>query len=180
MVCHAPRRRERRQGAFHIDIQIRHTFERYEEVRCKSCAIPVAVMAERHSILSQRQRSLRSNLWEGGVYALMPEPEYSLLNGSGRLRGYDQEYAADCFPVLRRLEIFQKKLQKERKENDKTRETSVKGICRVCLTVRRRADSERDAHHGGIPARRLLCGMGSHLPAVSDRGLYFPEEKNKN
>ena len=115
MLCHALRQRKILPGAFHIDIQIRHTFKRYEEVRCKSCAIPVAVMAERHSILSQRQRSLRSDLWEGGVYALMPEPEYSLLNGSGRLRGYDQEYAADCFPVLRSLEIFQKKLQKGEK-----------------------------------------------------------------
>ena len=179
-MCHAPRRRERRSGAFHIEVQIRHTFKRYEEVRCKSCAIPVAVMAERHSSLSLGQRPLRRDPWEGGVYALMPEPEYSLLNGSGRLRGYDRVYAADCFPVLRRLEIFQKKLQKERKENDKTRETSVKGIRRDRLIVCCYADSERDAHHGGIPARRLLCGMGSHLPAVSDRGLYFPEEQNKN
>ena len=50
----------------------------------------------------------------------------------------------------------------------------------VCLAVRRRAHSKRDAHHGGIPAPCLLCGMGSHLPAVSCRGLYFPEKQNKS
>src|SRR5699024_3820675 len=38
---------------------------------------------------------------------------------------------------------------------------------------------QRDVHHGGLPAGRVLRGVGSHLPAVSDRRIYLTSEQSK-
>ena len=61
----------------------------------------------------------------------------------------------------------------------KKRKILTQGIHCACRSVCRRACIQCDAHHGGVPACRILRGMGTHLPAVSDRRLLFPEKQSK-
>ena len=83
---------------------------------------------------------------------MIPKSEYSLLNGSGD---------------------YGNMIKKGEKKMPKKKENLTAGIHCVCRAVCHRTCIQRDAHHGGLPACRLLCGMGSHLPAVSDRRIYF-------
>ena len=89
--------------------------------------------------------------------AMRLESEYSLLNGSG-------DYG---------------NMIKRRKENAREKEILTARVYRICRDVRDRARIQRDAHHGGLPAGRVLRGVGSHLPAVSDRRIYLTSEQSK-
>src|SRR5699024_11162632 len=89
--------------------------------------------------------------------AVRLESEYSLLNVSG-------DYG---------------NMIKRRKENARKKEILTARVYRVCRDVRDRARIQRDAHHGGLPAGRVLRGVGSRLPAVSDRRIYLTSEQSK-
>ena len=65
-----------------------HTSERAEEVRCESCAIPVAVLEERRPIFAEQRPLQARESVEGGTVVLIPEPEYSLSDwGYGNMTG---------------------------------------------------------------------------------------------
>lgn len=82
---------------------------------------------------------------------MIPKSEYSLLNGSGDYGNM----------IIRR------------ENNAKKTKNLIEGIHCVCCAVCHRTCIQCDAHHGGLPAGGILRGVGSHLPAVSDRRIYF-------
>lgn len=76
--------------------------------RWESCTIPVAVLAERRSTMSLRVSRGKAEMTRRRL-----KSEDSLLNGSGRLREYDQEYAANSLPFCSAWKYF-KSCKKER------------------------------------------------------------------
>ena len=88
-----------------------------------AASAPRAMAAASGKMISLSFRSSEAPVMSaitGGVYAARPEPEYSLLNGSGRLRGYDRGMLQIAFLFCGTWKYFRKSCKKERRENEET------------------------------------------------------------
>ena len=79
------------------------------------------------------------------------------------------------------LEYFRKILskEKERKEHDIKTEHLIEGKHRDRGVICYRTGFECHAHYGGIPSGNILHCVGSHLPAVYRRRIFFHSKNIK-